>query len=140
VLAVVTAPMEPEAAAGVCGKAAVALIVAVSVSDPKSSQSLTDGLTAVLSREVAGTARQRAVAVAGTVAGLTALQPWTAAQALVGMTLVPPPLPEENLVELLRHPFCVGATRRVILEQLARRAGRPFADQWEFARFAEGEK
>jgi len=49
----------------------------------------------------------------------------------------PSPLPVPALVELLGRPLCVGEARRVVLGQLARRYGRPFADPWEFARFAQ---
>ena len=37
---------------------------------------------------------------------------------------------------MLRHPLCVGHARRVVLQLLARRYGREFAEQWEFVRFA----
>jgi hypothetical protein len=53
---------------------------------------------------------------------------------------VPPPLPVWTLVGLLKHPLCVGEARRLVLEQLARHYGRPFADQWEFVRFAQEQK
>ena len=42
----------------------------------------------------------------------------------------------QQLVELLKHPFCVGPCRQVVLEKLARRYGRPFGNVWEFIRFA----
>src|SRR5262249_28323738 len=50
----------------------------------------------------------------------------------------PPSTPQ--LVELLKHPLCVGEARRVVLDQLGRRYSRRFADQWEFVRFAEKQK
>jgi hypothetical protein len=50
---------------------------------------------------------------------------------------LPPPLPAQTLVDLLKSPPCVGEARRIVLAQLARHYGRDFADQWEFARFAE---
>jgi hypothetical protein len=140
VLAVVTSPVEQEEAGRVCSRAAAMLIEAMCTTDPKSSQALAEGLTAVLSREVASTSRQRALAVAGTVAGWAGLQPWAAAPTLLEAAHVPPPLPARNLVELLRHPLCVGAARRTVLEQLARHYGRLFADQWDFARFALEQK
>jgi hypothetical protein len=49
---------------------------------------------------------------------------------------VPPPLPAQTLVDLLKRPLCVGAARRLVLEQLSRHYGRPFADQWEFVAYA----
>jgi hypothetical protein len=42
-----------------------------------------------------------------------------------------------ELVELLKHPLCVAEARRIVLDQLATRYRRPFADQWEFVRFAQ---
>jgi hypothetical protein len=52
------------------------------------------------------------------------------------VTPPPPPLPEPRLVELLRHPNCIDDVRRVVLDQLERHHGRPFADQWDYQRFA----
>jgi hypothetical protein len=45
-------------------------------------------------------------------------------------------LPAPTLVDLLKQPFCVGEARRLVLDQLQRHYRRPFADQWEFVRFA----
>jgi hypothetical protein len=44
---------------------------------------------------------------------------------------------DADLVEMLKEPLCVGALRRVILDELGRRHERTFADRWEFVRFAE---
>jgi hypothetical protein len=44
------------------------------------------------------------------------------------------------LVDLLKGPLCVGEARQIVLEQLSRHYGRPFADQWDFARFAEEQR
>ena len=51
----------------------------------------------------------------------------------------PPPCPltDQQLVELLKHPLCVGEARRVVLTQFENRYLRPFADQWEFVAFAK---
>jgi hypothetical protein len=61
------------------------------------------------------------------------------APALLQPTLEPPPppLPAQTLVDLLKQPFCVGEARRLVLGQLARHYQRPFADQWDFVRFAQ---
>jgi hypothetical protein len=40
-------------------------------------------------------------------------------------------------VDLLKQPLCVGEARRLVLEQLQRHYQRPFADQWDFVRFAQ---
>ena len=42
-----------------------------------------------------------------------------------------------TLVDLLKKPQSVGDIRRLLLDQLSRHYGRPFGDQWDFARFAE---
>jgi hypothetical protein len=46
-------------------------------------------------------------------------------------------LSDQDLVELLKGPLCVGRTRRTVLDQLGRHHKRTFADQWDFLRFAE---
>jgi tRNA A-37 threonylcarbamoyl transferase component Bud32 len=53
-------------------------------------------------------------------------------------TLEPLPcrLSTQQFVDLLKDPLCVGPARRVVLEQLENRYRRPFADHWEFVRFA----
>jgi hypothetical protein len=56
------------------------------------------------------------------------------------MQPLPPPLPAQTLVDLLKHPFCVGRARRVVLDQLSRHYNRSFADQWDFVRFASEQK
>jgi hypothetical protein len=53
---------------------------------------------------------------------------------------LPPPLRAQTLVELLKHPLCVGEARRLVLDQLQRHYNRPFADQWDFVRFATEQK
>jgi hypothetical protein len=63
---------------------------------------------------------------------------WPAVPALVASALEPPRrlLSDQQLVDLLAHPLCTGPARRILLDQLGDRHGRPFADQWEFVRFA----
>ena len=48
----------------------------------------------------------------------------------------PKPLPPQALVELLKHPFCVGEARRAVLDALAFAYNRSFADLWEFVEYA----
>jgi hypothetical protein len=45
-------------------------------------------------------------------------------------------LPPQVLVDLLKHPYCVGDARRVVLDALEITYRRRFADQWEFVAFA----
>jgi hypothetical protein len=47
------------------------------------------------------------------------------------------PLPPQELVELLKHPFCIGEARRAVLDALELTYQRSFADQWEFVAYAE---
>lgn len=49
----------------------------------------------------------------------------------------PRPLPPQTLVELLKHPSCVGEVRRVVLDALEFTYSRKFKDQWEFAEYAQ---
>jgi hypothetical protein len=52
---------------------------------------------------------------------------------------MPRPLPPQQLVELLKHPFCVNEARRAVLDALEFTYDRKFADLWEFVAFAEKE-
>ena len=53
---------------------------------------------------------------------------------------LPPPLPAQDLVDLLKHPLCVGEARRSVLDQLGRHHDRRFADVWEFVDFARQQR
>jgi hypothetical protein len=65
-----------------------------------------------------------------------------ARQPLGVLSLMPTvqPLPcrfsTQELIELLKHPLCVGRSRTVVLKHLGNRYRRPFASVWEFLRFA----
>jgi hypothetical protein len=50
------------------------------------------------------------------------------------------PLPAQPLVELLKHPFCVGEPRRAVLDALEFTYNRRFADQWGFVQFVRDNK
>ncbi len=47
------------------------------------------------------------------------------------------PLTTQQLVDLLKQPLCLGPARRLVLDHLEIRYHRPFADHWDFVRFAE---
>jgi len=49
----------------------------------------------------------------------------------------PRPLPPQELVELLKHPFCVREARRAVLVALEFTYKRSFKDQWEFVEYAQ---
>jgi hypothetical protein len=46
-------------------------------------------------------------------------------------------LSDQQLVDLLKMPTCIGEVRRIILDHLGNRHQRRFADVWEFVRFAK---
>jgi hypothetical protein len=118
-------------------EAADALTTAMSkTTNPYALGPLAGGLSAVLSREDPSS---RLATVAGALGALTApVSALVAPAQFRAPAEPPPPLPAQALVDLLKHPLCVGAARRPVLAQLARHYGRSFADQWDFVRFAEG--
>jgi hypothetical protein len=132
----VAARLEPRKAA----EAAAALCLArTRTTDPSA---LEQGLSAVLLRADPSRLKHGGLGVAGAFGRLSSPESVLAAAALLQPALepLPPPLPAQTLVDLLKHPFCVGEARRLVLEQLARHSQRPFADQWDFVRFAQQEK
>jgi hypothetical protein len=46
-------------------------------------------------------------------------------------------LEPQQLVDLLKNPFCVGPAREVILQQLGRRLNQPFTSVWDFITWAQ---
>jgi hypothetical protein len=143
-LAAVAACLESMESASACAQAA-ATLVQVRSNETGSivwRPPLAEAFSGILRREDTARRVQRLRAVTGT-AGLLAhpgsqlLAPAVVASAL---KLPPPPLPAQTLVELLKHPLCVGDARRFVLDQLQRHYGRPFADQWDFVRFVTEQK
>jgi hypothetical protein len=143
-LSAVAVRLDPGEATAVCGWAATLLVQAT----PKATDLVTGqfdagvvrfGLEAVLSAVEPAEQQRRAIATVGAVgmqtSSLAALGRWP----LLQPALQPPPylLADSQLVELLKHPFCVGAARRVVLDQLGNRHNRRFEDQWDFVRFAQ---
>jgi hypothetical protein len=96
----------------------------------------------VLVRELQSVAARRPAAVAATLPASSSSAFALAAHVLVNPAFdpQPPPLPAQILVDLLKHPLCAGEARRIILGQLSRHYGRPFADQWDFVRYATDNK
>ncbi len=133
-LSVLAARLEP-------GKSAAMLLQVISKTDPNLLRYLVPGLSAVLSHSDPTKDRQRFPGIAGTVGGSSG--PWSLLTTPVRLQLAldpSPPLPAQTLVDILNDPLCVGKFRGLVLEQLARHYGRPFADQWEIVRFAEEQK
>jgi hypothetical protein len=125
----------PEEAAAI----ASAFIQSIAMKDSQESiVRWTEGLAAVLHRDEVSRSRNR---WRGLTAALGLLS--NPASALVApvplqpaLEPLPPPLPAQTLVDLLKHPLCVGEARRLVLEQLGRHYHRSFADQWEFVEYA----
>jgi hypothetical protein len=138
-LSAMAGQMEPKEAAAVCAQAAAALIHVMSTTNERGYlNDLTNALSGVLLREHPARFAQRNRMVAEMVAHLggTGLT-WTAPALLAPrLETLPPPLPAQMLVNLLKHPLCVGEARRLVLEQLSRHYHLPFADQWEFVEYA----
>jgi tRNA A-37 threonylcarbamoyl transferase component Bud32 len=107
-----------------------------SVTESRATRQLAQGLAALargVSAEQASLTAAGAARAAGALAG-----PGGGAHAAAQLRLLPEPKPlaPVDLVELLKHPYCVGEARRAVLEALEGAHGRKFADQWEFAGFA----
>jgi hypothetical protein len=102
-------------------------------------QALSDGFVTVLSHEPSARREQRLRGLTGAV-GLGASSKSLLPALLLAPSWIDPdpePLPPQTLVELLKHPLCVGQPRRAVLDQLQRHYRRTFTDQWDFVRFAE---
>jgi hypothetical protein len=128
-LSAVAARLEPR-------EAADRLVQAMSkTTDVFPLSELAQGLSAVLTGTTLDQSRAAVVSFVGLAPqGAAAL----ASFALLQSSVRPLPcrLSTPELVELLKHPLCVGEARRVVLDRLEDRYGRKFADQWEFVRFA----
>jgi tRNA A-37 threonylcarbamoyl transferase component Bud32 len=83
--------------------------------------------------------QQTKVAAAAAVAGLHDSLDLIGVLPLLQTAAEPLPrrLSNQELVEFLKQPFCVGPARRAILDHLGIHYGRTFADQWDFVRFAD---
>jgi hypothetical protein len=115
-LSAVAARLPPKEAAQARGLGAATLIQAISkTTDPTALGNQSWGLSRVLGREPATFIAQPTPELL-------------------------PLLPSQTLVDLLKHPFCVGEPRHLVLEQLTRHYHRPFADQWEFVEYVTSNK
>jgi hypothetical protein len=139
-LALVSPRLETKKAAEHCAQAAGPLTQAITtwtlsrVSSPDFPD-LAHALSAILT----GDARILPVRGASLAAslGVSDGQPILAPTVLVlALGPLPCPLSTQQLVDLLKHPFCVDQARRVVLDVIEQRYRRPFADHWEFVRFA----
>jgi tRNA A-37 threonylcarbamoyl transferase component Bud32 len=137
-LLAVAARLEPQEGREAAAHAAAALTDALAKTMPTAGGIHAMDLSASLAREPSATTRKRCVALASTMASCSDLAGALTARALLPDALapLPDPLPPQDLVDLLKHPLCVGEARRVVLRQLSVHYQRSFADQWEFVRFA----
>jgi tRNA A-37 threonylcarbamoyl transferase component Bud32 len=136
-LAAVTAPMEPKEAADLCAWAAHLTLQHTSKTDSGNREFPFQCFSEVLSRQ-STTTRQHSAGMVAALIGLSGANPLLVTPALLRSPRQPPaPLRIETLVELLKHPLCVGEARRAVLDQVQRHYQRPFVDQWDFVRFAQ---
>jgi hypothetical protein len=136
--------LDARKASVLCATGAAAFIESTSRSAGGNAQppDLAKCLSALLCREERDRTRRRFLTVASaTGCGAFPLNGFLAVALLQpAIQAVPTPLPVQMLVDLLKHPFCVGAARRSVLDQLSRHYGRPFADQWEFVEYVTEKK
>jgi hypothetical protein len=82
--------------------------------------------------------RRRGAVATATAVGLSFVGPLPALAALpAACEPLPCRLSTAELGELLKYPTCYGPARQVVLKHLGNRYGRPFANHWEFVRFAQ---
>jgi Protein kinase domain len=140
-LLALAARVESKEAAASREQAATAICLAMSskTTVPDASQRQAQMLSMVLLREDSSRLKQRGQGVAGVIGPLSSRpESILVAGVLLQPALepLPPPLPAQTLVDLLKHPFYVGEAQRVVLDQLARHYNHSFGDQWDFVRFA----
>jgi hypothetical protein len=134
-LSVLAARMET----GLTAPAAILLVeIMKDVTQPDLQQQLASSLSALLSHVPPAEVPTRTRVLASAV-----VHPAVAGNALTGFALLlqaaePSPclLSVQQLIDILKMPTCTGAARRVILDQLGSHYRRPFADLWDFVRFA----
>jgi hypothetical protein len=139
-LSAVAARLEPREAARVCAQATASLTQAMAkTTDTNALNALAKGLSALLLEMGSAEQSRRALAVGSVVASLAGTGHPLLPVARITPALAPLPcrLATQQLVDLLKHPTCIGQAQRDILDQLANRYHRTFADQWEFVHFAE---
>jgi hypothetical protein len=122
----VAARLGPKEASETCAQPAAALMLCMSMrNDWEALPELSKALAAGLSRE---STERPMILMLLPVLWNPVLEPQ------------PEPFPAETLVELLKHPLCVGQAPRIVLDQLGRHYGRRFENQWDFVHFAEEQK
>jgi hypothetical protein len=121
---------------------AATLLAMTKTSEPATLQGVAQSLSVILSDNDPASQLAAGVHLSTAVGSVAdAGQPLNALAPLIpGAEPFPCRLSTQQLVELLKMPTCVGPARRVVLDHLGNRYQRPFADVWEFVRFAEEQK
>jgi hypothetical protein len=139
-LSTVAARLEPEEAARASARAAATLTQAMSTTNERFTlEPVAEGLSAALGDGRRAKRIEAVVAIIGLVYDSQGL-PGTPALLRMAAEPFARRLSDQQVVELLKQPLCVGAARRAVLGHLGMRHGRAFADRWEFVRFAEEQR
>ncbi len=137
-LSTVAHRMGPMDAAQARGLAVGAFMQAMTkTTDPNTLQRLSKGLSKIL---LSTETRQRLLGLTAAVGASAGPVPPFTLFARTQLALKPVPALPQTLVDVLKHPFCVGEARRAVLEQLSRHYNRPFADQWELVEYVTENK
>jgi tRNA A-37 threonylcarbamoyl transferase component Bud32 len=144
-LAAVAAHMEPKAAVSVSAEGADTLSHALTRAMARQNneaevQNLAQALSAVAARMAPREGAATLMLAMARTSGNNALQTLEKGLSSVIGDVAANRVSDQELVDLLKLPLCVGTPRRIILEQLQQHYKRPFADQWEFVQFAEDQK
>jgi hypothetical protein len=142
-LAAVAAWLGPEEAGVVCARASTLVIHTMArTTDSFQFSRLAQALVPALTRVPNDHCRERSTSLTAAIGLAVAPGSWPAAVAHLSPAQepLPEPLPPQVLVDVLKHPLCIGEARRIVLEQLGNRYRRTFADQWELVRYAEEQK
>jgi hypothetical protein len=133
-LTAVAVRMDPGRAAHTRGRAALIMLDALSRSVGSSRTALVESFSAVV---VGRAANERVRRAASATAPAPHNRPAALALAHPDFNPQPRPLPAQDLVELLKHPLCVGEARRAVLDALEDTEQCTFADVWEFVAYAQ---
>ncbi len=135
--------LDSREATAVCARVAATFIQAMSRTFPFNTlEGLSPRLAGILQAEDVSAVRRRTVALAASIGMSLAETNRAGSLAALHVALGPAPgyLSTQDLIDLLKHPLCIGEARHVLLDQLEHHYQRQFADTWEFVRFARQAK
>jgi hypothetical protein len=143
-LSALAARMEPKEAARVCSQVAANHFKIMAMAKPHGVDLdlWARGLSVVLARFDPREQTRRSSAVVTAIGLMAGTGRPLAAPVVLRTAREPLPgrLSPQELVELLKHPTCVGQARRIILDQLESHYKHAFADHWAFVRYAQEQK